>query len=108
MTDFVNPTKISDVVTHLVALLDGGADYSFDCTGNTEVMRQALEVLSQRLGYEHHHRRRRSGPDHRNPPVSAGDRAQSGAARRLAAQKAAPMCRKSWIGIWTAKSPLTR
>ena len=28
---------------HLVALTDGGADYTFDCTGNTNVMRQALE-----------------------------------------------------------------
>ncbi len=42
MTHFVNPKTVEgDVVAHLVALTDGGADYSFDCTGNTTVMRQA-------------------------------------------------------------------
>ncbi|MEO6581737.1 MAG: alcohol dehydrogenase catalytic domain-containing protein, partial [Sphingomicrobium sp.] len=40
MTDFVNPKEVDDVVAHLIAMLDGGADYSFDCTGNTDVMRQ--------------------------------------------------------------------
>ena len=38
MTDFVNPKEVDDVVATLVAMLDGGADYSFDCTGNTNVM----------------------------------------------------------------------
>ncbi len=44
MTHFVNPTKVSDIVQHLVGLTDGGADFTFDCTGNTTVMRQALEA----------------------------------------------------------------
>ena len=36
MTHFVNPSKVEgDLVQHLVALTDGGADYTFDCTGNT-------------------------------------------------------------------------
>src|SRR3546814_5493168 len=36
MTHFVNPKEIADdIVAHLVALTDGGADYTFDCTGNT-------------------------------------------------------------------------
>ena len=50
MTHFVNPTKIDgDVVAHIVNLTKrgadqiGGADYTFDCTGNVKVMRQALE-----------------------------------------------------------------
>ena len=50
MTHFVNPTEIEgDIVPYLVNLtkrrgdLIGGADYTFDCTGNTKVMRQALE-----------------------------------------------------------------
>jgi S-(hydroxymethyl)glutathione dehydrogenase / alcohol dehydrogenase len=44
MTHFVNPKTIEgDVVAHLVNLTGGGADYSFDCTGNVHVMRQALE-----------------------------------------------------------------
>ena len=50
MTDFVNPKDVSDVVAHLVELLDGGADFSFDCTGNTDVMRQALECCHRGWG----------------------------------------------------------
>ena len=50
MTDFVNPRGTGDVVAHLVAMLDGGADYSFDCTGNTDVMRQALECCHRGWG----------------------------------------------------------
>ena len=50
MTDFVNPNDVGDVVAHLVELLDGGADYSFDCTGNTDVMRQALECCHKGWG----------------------------------------------------------
>src|SRR5579862_10486 len=44
MTHFVNPKEIQgDVVAHLVELTGGGADYSFECVGNTTLMRQALE-----------------------------------------------------------------
>jgi len=51
MTHFVNPSKIDgDIVQHLVALTDGGADYTFDCTGNTSVMRQALEACHRGWG----------------------------------------------------------
>jgi len=51
MTDFVNPKKVDgDIVAHLVALTDGGADYTFDCTGNTTVMRQALEACHRGWG----------------------------------------------------------
>jgi S-(hydroxymethyl)glutathione dehydrogenase / alcohol dehydrogenase len=50
MTDFVNPRQVGDVVAHLVQMLDGGADYSFDCTGNTDVMRQALECCHRGWG----------------------------------------------------------
>ncbi|UVO50876.1 S-(hydroxymethyl)glutathione dehydrogenase/class III alcohol dehydrogenase [Sphingomonas sp. SUN019] len=50
MTDFVNPKDVADVVAHIVALTDGGADYSFDCTGNTTVMRQALECCHRGWG----------------------------------------------------------
>ncbi len=51
MTDFVDPSAIDgDVVQHLVGLLDGGADYTFDCTGNTTVMRQALEACHRGWG----------------------------------------------------------
>ena len=51
MTHFVNPAKLDgDLVTHLVALTDGGADYTFDCTGNTDVMRTALEACHRGWG----------------------------------------------------------
>jgi S-(hydroxymethyl)glutathione dehydrogenase/alcohol dehydrogenase len=51
MTHFVNPKTIDgDIVAHLVALTDGGADYTFDCTGNTTVMRQALEACHRGWG----------------------------------------------------------
>ncbi|MCA6329736.1 MAG: zinc-binding dehydrogenase, partial [Phenylobacterium sp.] len=51
MTDFVNPREVDgDLVQYLVALTDGGADYTFDCTGNTDVMRQALETCHRGWG----------------------------------------------------------
>jgi S-(hydroxymethyl)glutathione dehydrogenase/alcohol dehydrogenase len=51
MTDFVNPTEVEgDLVQHLVALTDGGADYTFDCTGNVQVMRTALEACHRGWG----------------------------------------------------------
>lgn len=52
MTDFVNPTEVGadNVVDRIVELTGGGADYSFDCTGNTGVMRQALECCHRGWG----------------------------------------------------------
>ena len=51
MTDFVNPSEVEgDLVAHLVELTKGGADYSFDCTGNVKVMRQALECCHKGWG----------------------------------------------------------
>jgi S-(hydroxymethyl)glutathione dehydrogenase/alcohol dehydrogenase len=51
MTHFVNPKEITgDLVPHLVELTDGGADYSFECVGNVELMRQALECCHRGWG----------------------------------------------------------
>src|SRR5678815_3628050 len=51
MTHFVNPKEIKgDVVPHLVELTKGGADYSFECVGNVELMRQALECCHRGWG----------------------------------------------------------
>ncbi|WP_370272554.1 S-(hydroxymethyl)glutathione dehydrogenase/class III alcohol dehydrogenase [Pseudooceanicola nitratireducens] len=57
MTHFVNPSELDeDIVPYLVNLtkrrgdLIGGADYTFDCTGNTTVMRQALECAHRGWG----------------------------------------------------------
>src|SRR5690606_35977775 len=43
MTHFVDPKEVDNVVDAIVQLTDGGADYSFECIGNAQVMRQALE-----------------------------------------------------------------
>jgi S-(hydroxymethyl)glutathione dehydrogenase/alcohol dehydrogenase len=51
MTHFVNPREIAgDLVGHLVELTGGGADYSFECVGNTTLMRQALECCHRGWG----------------------------------------------------------
>jgi S-(hydroxymethyl)glutathione dehydrogenase / alcohol dehydrogenase len=57
MTHFVNPSEVDgDIVAHLVNMTKrgadqiGGADYTFDCTGNVKVMRQALESAHRGWG----------------------------------------------------------
>ena len=52
MTDFINPKEIGadKVVTAVQDLTGGGADFSFDCTGNVTVMRQALECCHRGWG----------------------------------------------------------
>ncbi len=51
MTHFVNPKEVEgDLVAHLVALTDGGADYSFECVGSVDLMRQALECCHRGWG----------------------------------------------------------
>jgi S-(hydroxymethyl)glutathione dehydrogenase/alcohol dehydrogenase len=51
MTHFVNPKDVKgDLVPYLVELTKGGADYSFECIGNVDVMRQALECTHRGWG----------------------------------------------------------
>jgi S-(hydroxymethyl)glutathione dehydrogenase/alcohol dehydrogenase len=52
MTHFINPNEVGTdkVVAAILDATDGGADYSFDCTGNTAVMRQALECCHRGWG----------------------------------------------------------
>ena len=51
MTHFVNPKEVrGDLVPYLVDLTGGGADYSFECIGNVDVMRQALECCHRGWG----------------------------------------------------------
>jgi S-(hydroxymethyl)glutathione dehydrogenase/alcohol dehydrogenase len=51
LTHFVNPKEVQgDLVQHLIALTDGGADYSFECVGNVQLMRQALECCHRGWG----------------------------------------------------------
>jgi len=50
MTHFINPNDVPNIVDAVVQLTDGGADYSFECIGNTKVMRQALECTHKGWG----------------------------------------------------------
>jgi S-(hydroxymethyl)glutathione dehydrogenase/alcohol dehydrogenase len=50
MTHFINPKSVDNVVDAIIQLTDGGADYSFECIGNTTTMRQALECCHKGWG----------------------------------------------------------
>ena len=106
MTHFVNPKAVDDLVAHLVALTDGGADYSFDCTGNTTVMRQALECchrgwgVSVVIGVAEAARRSPPAPSSSSP-------GGCGRARPSAARAGGPTRPGSWTVTWTAGSPST-
>jgi len=50
MTHFLNPKQHPNLVDSIVQLTDGGADYSFECIGNTATMRQALECCHKGWG----------------------------------------------------------
>jgi S-(hydroxymethyl)glutathione dehydrogenase/alcohol dehydrogenase len=50
MTHFINPKVTPDVVAAIAELTDGGVDYSFECIGNVNVMRQALECCHKGWG----------------------------------------------------------
>jgi S-(hydroxymethyl)glutathione dehydrogenase/alcohol dehydrogenase len=49
-TDFVNPRNVEEIVPHLMKLTGSGADYSFECIGNPQVMRTALECTDPAWG----------------------------------------------------------
>ena len=49
MTDFINPKKVDNVVDYIIQMT-GGVDYSFECIGNVNVMRQALECCHKGWG----------------------------------------------------------
>ena len=50
MTDFINPKEVHNVVEAIVEITKGGADYTFECIGNTTTMRQALESCHKGWG----------------------------------------------------------
>lgn len=50
MTDFINPKETPNVVEAICDLTNGGVDYSFECVGNVDVMRQALESCHKGWG----------------------------------------------------------
>ena len=50
MTDFINPKEVSNIVEAIIDITKGGADYSFECIGNVQTMRQALECCHKGWG----------------------------------------------------------
>ena len=50
MTDFINPSQTDDLIEAIADLTNGGADYSFECIGNVNTMRQALECCHKGWG----------------------------------------------------------
>ena len=50
MTDFINPKDVDDVTQAIIDLSGGGVDYSFECIGNVDTMRQALECCHKGWG----------------------------------------------------------
>ncbi len=50
MTDFINPNEVKNIVEAIMDITKGGADYSFECIGNVNVMRQALECCHKGWG----------------------------------------------------------
>ena len=91
MTHFLNPKGMSreDIVAKIVEITDGGADYTFDSTGNTEVMRKrwnaaiAAGARASSSASPKPERRSRRGRSSWSPGAT-------GAARRSAARRAAP------------------
>ena len=84
-TDFINPNDYDKPVQDvIVELTDGGVDFSFECIGNVNVMRAALECCHKGWGRKHHHWGGgcRSGDQNTSVPVSNRSR---GAVPRLAA-----------------------
>jgi S-(hydroxymethyl)glutathione dehydrogenase/alcohol dehydrogenase len=50
MTDFIDPSNMDDVTQAIIDLTSGGVDYSFECIGNVNTMRQALECCHKGWG----------------------------------------------------------
>jgi len=50
MTDFINPNDVDDVTAAVIELTGGGVDYSFECIGNVNIMREALECCHKGWG----------------------------------------------------------
>ncbi len=50
LTDFINPNETENVTEAVVDITDGGVDYSFECIGNVDIMRNALECCHKGWG----------------------------------------------------------
>ena len=101
MTDFVNPAEVEgDLVPYIVNLTKGGADYTFECIGNVQVMRQALECAHRGWGQSIIIGVAPAGAEIATRPFQL----VTGRTWKGTAFAAGPTCRGSSIGIWTARS----
>lgn len=108
MTDFVNPSEVEgDLVPYLVNLTKGGADYTFDATGNVGVMRAALESAHKGWGESIIIGVAPAGPKSR-PVRSSWSPAGRGAAPLSAAHVGGRTCPRSSTGTWKGRSRSTR
>ena len=115
MTHFVNPKEIGgDLVPYLVNLTKtpadqiGGCDYTFECIGNVELMRAALESCHRGWGESIIIGVAPAGAEIKTRPFQLVTGRGSGRAPPSAARGAAPTCRRSSTGTWTARSRSTR
>jgi S-(hydroxymethyl)glutathione dehydrogenase/alcohol dehydrogenase len=108
MTDFVNPTEVEgDLVPYLVDLTKGGADYTFDATGNVQVMRAALECAHKGWGESIIIGVAPAGAEISTRPFQlVTGRSWRGTA--FGGARGGRTCRRSWTGTWTARSRSTR
>ncbi len=106
MTDFVNPDESDDLVAHLVALTDGGVDYSFECIGKVDLMRQALECCHRGWGVSVIIGVAGAGQEIKTRPFQLVTGA-SGTALPSAVRVAVPTYRGSSTGTWTGRSTST-
>ena len=110
MTDFINPDEVGHdkVVQAVVDATKGGADYTFDCTGNTDVMRQALESAHRGWGTSVVIGVAESRPRDRDPPVPADHRPDLEGHRLRRRPRPHRRAAGSSTGTWTARSRSTR
>lgn len=102
MTHFLNPNETPDIVDAIIQLTDGGADYSFECIGNTKVMRQALECCHKGWGRSIIIGVAEAGAEISTRPFQLVT-GRKWEVLRSAARAAAPMFPKLSTGIWKAK-----
>ena len=101
MTNFINLRELEvaggNLVDRIVQLTDGGADYSFDCSGITTVMRQALECTHEGRGHSSIIGVAEAGAEISTRPFRLVTGRKWGA-RRLAVPGGVPMYRASQTG----------
>ncbi|GIS96789.1 MAG: hypothetical protein CM1200mP24_00730 [Gammaproteobacteria bacterium] len=106
MTHFVNPSDVEDVVGAIVDLTDGGVDYSFECIGNVDVMRQALECCHKGWGESIIIGVAGAGQEIATRPFQLVTGRVWKGTGPFGGRKVARMYRVLWIGIWKERSIL--